>query len=130
MGGAQTMEPRTVSTRLVFPGPLEAVLEESEIPPPGANELLLRAQKTGISVGTELALYRGIHPNLRTKKWGYWTDYPLYPGYEFAGVVEAVGRGVTGFAPGDRVIALAPHGSWAIAKPESTAILPDEVEDD
>jgi len=36
---------------------------------------------------------------------------PFSPGGEFAGVVESVGTGVTGFAPGDRVIGYVTHGA-------------------
>lgn len=116
-----------VNTRLVFRAPYQAVFEEVAIPRVGEREILVRAVRSGISVGTELTLFRGVHPNLTTKKWGYWTSYPIYPGYELAGVVEAVGSGVSGFRVGDRVISLAPHQSWAIARPESTATLPESV---
>ena len=36
---------------------------------------------------------------------------PFSPGGEFAGVVESVGAGVAGFAPGDRVIGYVTHGA-------------------
>ena len=36
---------------------------------------------------------------------------PFSPGGEFAGVVESLGAGVTGFAPGDRVIGYVTHGA-------------------
>lgn len=38
---------------------------------------------------------------------------PFAPGGEVAGVVEAVGEGVTGWAPGDRLIAMIGHGGLA-----------------
>ncbi|UZK66166.1 NADPH:quinone oxidoreductase family protein [Sphingomonas sp. M1-B02] len=38
---------------------------------------------------------------------------PFAPGGEVAGVVEAVGEGVTAFAPGDRVIGVIGHGGLA-----------------
>ena len=38
---------------------------------------------------------------------------PFAPGAEIAGMVETVGEGVAGFAPGDRVIAATGHGGMA-----------------
>lgn len=44
-------------------------------------------------------------------------DLPLVLGFEGAGTVEAVGAGVTDFAPGDRVAyAYPPHGAYAEAR--------------
>ena len=37
-------------------------------------------------------------------KYQYKPAFPFSPGAEFAGTVESVGPGVTGFAAGDRVI--------------------------
>ncbi len=37
--------------------------------------------------------------------------YPFSPGGEFAGIVESVGAGVSGFAPGDRVIGYVTYGA-------------------
>jgi NADPH2:quinone reductase len=38
-------------------------------------------------------------------------EFPFSPAAEFAGTVEQVGAGVTGFAPGDRVLGYASHGA-------------------
>jgi D-arabinitol dehydrogenase (NADP+) len=56
------------------------------------GEVLVRVMASGIC-GTDVHIYRGE----------YLGDYPVVPGHEFAGVVEAVGAGVTRFKPGDRV---------------------------
>jgi len=49
--------------------------------------------------------------------------FPFIPGGEIAGVVHDVGAGVSGFAPGDRVLAAVPAGGYAerIALPASLA---------
>lgn len=49
--------------------------------------------------------------------------FPFVPGGEMAGVVREVGAGVSGFAPGDRVLAAVPMGGYAerIAIPASFA---------
>jgi len=46
-------------------------------------------------------------------KYQYKPAHPFSPGAEFAGVVESLGAGVTGFAPGDRVIG---YSGWGAAR--------------
>src|SRR4051812_12567671 len=86
---------------------LESV-EVAETPPPGM--LLVEAKTTAISAGTEIANYRGIttYRSATNPDWG--TD-PYIPGYSLAGVVRAVGDGVTEFRPSDRVCGMGPHAS-------------------
>jgi NADPH2:quinone reductase len=40
---------------------------------------------------------------------------PYVPGTDFAGVVDAVGEGVSGIAPGDRILGVNTHGAYAEA---------------
>ncbi|MBN8889934.1 MAG: alcohol dehydrogenase [Rhodospirillales bacterium 70-18] len=63
-----------------------------EAPAPG--EVLLRVQRAGIC-GSDLHILHGSNPFAR---------YPRVIGHEFAGVIEAVGPGVTRFAAGQRVV--------------------------
>jgi NADPH2:quinone reductase len=54
-------------------------------------------------------------------------DRPFVPGKEMAGVVRAVGPGVAGFAPGDRVLCQVEYGAFAeqaLVRPEQTFRLP------
>jgi len=72
-----------------------SVVNVEEIPTPeiGAGEILIRVEACGIC-HTDL---KKIEHNLLTP--------PRVYGHETAGVVAAVGRGVTRFQPGDRVVA-------------------------
>ena len=54
--------------------------------------LLVRVAASGIC-GTDPHILHGLYP----------ANFPLIPGHEYAGVVEMVGDGVDGFAPGDHV---------------------------
>ncbi len=54
--------------------------------------LLVRVAASGIC-GTDPHILHGLYP----------ANLPLIPGHEYAGVVEAVGDGIDGFAPGDHV---------------------------
>ena len=69
-------------------------LETCEIPnpKPAEDEILIRVMASGIC-GTDIHIFRGE----------YMGGYPVIPGHEFSGVVEAVGNQVTRFQPGDRV---------------------------
>jgi L-gulonate 5-dehydrogenase len=61
---------------------------------PGPGEVLLRTIRAGIC-GSDIHIFHGSNPFAR---------YPRVIGHEFAGVIEAVGAGVEGLAPGDRAV--------------------------
>jgi len=63
------------------------------VPDPGPGEALVQVQACGV-----------CHTDLHYREGGIGNDYPYLLGHEAAGVVEAVGEGVTGVAPGDFVI--------------------------
>lgn len=56
---------------------------------------------------------------------------PFAPGKDLAGIVRAVGPGVTDFAPGDRIMGQVEHGAFAeqaIVKPAQAFRLPDGMD--
>jgi NADPH:quinone reductase len=79
--------------------------EERDDPVPGDTELLITVQAAGIN-GADMAQRAGLYPAPP----GWPQDIP---GMEMAGVVAAVGRQVTLFGPGDRVMALVGGGGQA-----------------
>jgi propanol-preferring alcohol dehydrogenase len=82
--------------RVVRPGPMAAKpLERSRVPVPraAAGELLVRVLVCGVC-RTDLHVSEGDLPVHRPG---------VTPGHEVVGEVVALGDGVTGFAPGDRV---------------------------
>src|ERR1051325_5572890 len=68
-------------------------VSEVLVPDPGPGEALVRVQACGV-----------CHTDLHYKMGGIGNDFPYLLGHEAAGVVEAVGDGVTDVAPGDYVI--------------------------
>lgn len=70
--------------------------EELDIPAPGADEVLVKVNATGIC-GTDLHIY----------EWDEWAQAavpaPMIVGHEFSGVIAAVGSGVSGFQVGEFV---------------------------
>lgn len=83
-----------------------AALEYAEVPDPtpGAGEVLIDVRAIGCNF-PDILMVQGRY---QTKP-----PLPFSPGHEVAGVVRAVGPGVTGFVPGARVFALLPWGAYA-----------------
>jgi NADPH:quinone reductase len=101
------------------------VLEIVELPiePPGPGQLRVRVRAAGVGV-TDLLMLAGTYR--------YAPKMPFVPGYEAAGVVEAIGPGVTGFEIGQRVAALTVHGAFAevlVRDAEHLVPIPDGVSD-
>jgi S-(hydroxymethyl)mycothiol dehydrogenase len=63
------------------------------VPDPGPGEALVKVQACGV-----------CHTDLHYREGGISDDFPFLLGHEAAGIVEAVGDGVTDVAPGDFVI--------------------------
>lgn len=107
-----------------YGGPEAMVWEEVPLPAPRPGEALVRHKAIGlnyIDVYFRTGLYKA--PAL-----------PATIGMEGAGVVEAVGEGVSNVAPGDRVAyATAPIGAYAEArsiKADRLVKLPDAIADE
>jgi NADPH2:quinone reductase len=82
-------------------GPPESlVIEERPDPVPAAGEVLVGVRAAGINFPDVLAIAGTYQVKIPP---------PFVPGNEAAGIVEAVGAGVTRVKPGDRVI-VTPHG--------------------
>ncbi len=105
------------------------VLEYTKVtrPTPGEGEMLIRAQAAS------------VNPFDCAVRAGYVTDwyqytFPLIPGLDVAGVVEAVGPGVTQFSPGDAVYArtdASRNGAYAeyvLARVEEVASAPKSLD--
>lgn len=85
-------------------GPETLSFDELPTPEPSKGQVLIRVHAAGLNFPDTLIirdLYQMKPPR------------PFAPGGEIAGEVEAVGEGVQGFAPGDRVLALTGFGGFA-----------------
>jgi L-iditol 2-dehydrogenase len=82
---------------LVIDSPGSIALQDAPELVPGPGEVVARPVYTGVC-GTDLELLAGVVDPAYVR-------YPLVPGHEWSGVIEAVGPGVTGLEPGQRVIA-------------------------
>ena len=80
---------------LRYAGPGRAEIVELPVPSIGDDEVLVAARSVGVCHSDiELLEGRYIIP----------FSYPQIPGHEWSGQVVRVGRSVTGFGPGDRVV--------------------------
>ncbi|WP_326789543.1 S-(hydroxymethyl)mycothiol dehydrogenase [Streptomyces sp. NBC_00151] len=68
-------------------------VETIVVPDPGPDEAVVRVQACGV-----------CHTDLHYREGGINDDFPFLLGHEAAGIVEAVGTGVTDVAPGDFVV--------------------------
>jgi NADPH:quinone reductase len=85
-------------------GPETLRLTELPDPEPGPGQLLVRVKACAINYPDVLII---------EDKYQFKPPRPFAPGGEIAGVIEALGDGVTGWSPGDRVIAMLGHGGLA-----------------
>lgn len=112
--------------RLAKPeGKYNLILEDAPMPEPGVGEVRVKAVRSLISRGSEMGAR-------------YTRDHAVSPdimGYSMAGIIDAVGEGVSHFSEGDRVVSLAPHAEYSVRRatldtPDSQAwvvALPDDV---
>ncbi len=104
-------------------GPEVLEVQEIELPPPGRGEV--RVRHTVIGVNFIDTYHRsGLYP----------APLPATLGGEAAGVVEAVGEGVSGLKPGDRVgyctVAFCAYAEAANIPAERLVKLPDGITDE
>jgi NADPH2:quinone reductase len=80
----------------------DLVVAEIPDPVPGPGEVCVRVHSVSLNFFDTLII---------ANKYQIKPDLPFSPGAEFAGIVESVGSGVTGCAPGDRVMAYCRFGA-------------------
>ena len=77
----------------VMTAPGEIMFREVPTPEPKKGEVLIKIMKIGVC-GSDIHVNHGEHP---------FTKYPVTQGHEVSGEIAAVGEGVEGFAPGQKV---------------------------
>lgn len=101
----------------------ELQLENIPHPQPKAGEVLVRVHAVGVlpaDVKTRLGYFKSFRP----------MSFPYTPGSAFAGVVEALGEGVSNFEVGQAVFGRTNNGASAeylTASTATMAIKPDEI---
>lgn len=104
------------------PGGHEALelIEETD-PIPGAGQVRVRVRASGVNYA-DVVVREGYYEAAKGK-------YPITPGFEFAGLVDALGEGVAEFKLGDRVFGFTRFGGYAsvqITEPGRLRSMPDD----
>ncbi|MCZ4281022.1 NADPH:quinone oxidoreductase family protein [Kiloniella laminariae] len=106
-----------------YGGPECLVLSgDQELPLPGDEEIRIAVHAAGMNFSDNL-----IIQNRYQEK----PPLPFSPGFEAAGVVDAVGKNVSDFKPGDRVLSQTSHGAFAefvLADRKHVFPLPDSMD--
>lgn len=84
--------------KLLLEAPYQLHMTEAPVPTPGPEEVRVRICNIGIC-GSDPTIYKGLHP---------YVTYPLVPGHELSGVIDAVGSNVPTERIGQRVTII-PH---------------------
>jgi NADPH:quinone reductase-like Zn-dependent oxidoreductase len=75
-------------------------LETHPVPKPGDHQVLIRTEAVGVNYA-DICVRWGVYESARR-----FVGWPITPGFEYAGRVEEVGRGVAHVKPGDPVFGL------------------------
>ncbi|MCX5788768.1 MAG: medium chain dehydrogenase/reductase family protein [Elusimicrobia bacterium] len=89
-----------------FGGPRNLQVREVPEPAPGRGEVRIRVRAAGVNFADAL-MRMGMYPGA--------PKLPFVPGYEVAGVVDAVGAAVKAWKEGDRVLAATNYGGYSEA---------------
>ena len=96
-------------------------IEDRPKPQPGPGQVLIDVAAAGINFADLLAVQGKYQVEAKP---------PYVPGMEVAGVVAAIGAGISRFKPGDRVIATMRQGAFAeaaVAKESECHALPGDI---
>lgn len=118
---------------VVFAAPRRIEVEASADPRPGPGEVLVQAECSAISGGTEMLLYRGQMPPGLTADatlpgLDHDVTYPMRYGYAMVGRVVGLGETVDATWADQRVFAFHPHESRFVTPPERVVSVPPTLE--
>ena len=84
----------------------QLICENVEEPACGDEDVIVSVLKAGVNYAdclVRLGLYKSAKDQSR---------YPITPGFDFAGIIERIGKGVSSLKPGDRVFGVTLFGAY------------------
>jgi NADPH2:quinone reductase len=124
IGGSRTLEEDIHMKAIVVSkngGPEVLEWRDHEVGNPGPGEVRIRQEAVGLNF-IDVYFRTGLYPAPQ--------DLPLVPGNEAAGVVTAVGEGVSLFKEGDRIAYAGPIGAYAqerVIEAAKIVKVPDDI---
>ena len=105
-----------------YGGPAKLKYEDVEDPKPGDGEVLIRLASTSVNP-IDFKLRSGSMQSFMP------LELPAILGHDVSGVIRELGPGVTGFAEGDRVLALGNHAyaELVVVKASELTHVPDDL---
>jgi 2-desacetyl-2-hydroxyethyl bacteriochlorophyllide A dehydrogenase len=97
---------------IIFRKPGEVIVEEREIPEPGAGEVLLQNTFSSVSTGTEITLLSGEFP--AGSAWARLGQYPYTPGYDGVATIVKAGDDDSASWVGKTVVGHSPHCRYSV----------------
>jgi NADPH:quinone reductase-like Zn-dependent oxidoreductase len=107
------------------PGSYERlIIKDGEAGPPQEDEVLIECRACGVNFA-DCCVRMGVYRSAKV-----YVGWPITPGFEVSGTIKEIGSNVSGFSPGERVVAITRFGGYTShlnVKATQVFPLPDEV---
>ncbi|MBD3275743.1 MAG: oxidoreductase [Candidatus Marinimicrobia bacterium] len=118
---------------LFFIEPGKVEIREETCPEPASGELLIQTVVSAISPGTEMLIYNNQIPDSMPldssiSELQHEFRYPVKYGYANVGTVVKVGKNVSEFEEGERIVSFHPHESHFILAADEAIKIPESLD--
>lgn len=105
-----------------FGGPEKLTLHDVAVPSAGDGQIVIKVEASGVNFSDSMQ---------RRNQYVFPVSLPYLPGFEVAGIVTELGKGVENISVGDRVVAMLPGGGgyaqYAVTPSYLAAVLPPTI---
>jgi NADPH:quinone reductase len=105
-----------------FGGPEKLTLQDVPMPAAGDGQIVIKVEASGVNFSDGMQ---------RRNKYVFPVSLPYLPGFEVAGIVTELGKGVENISVGDRVVAMLPNGGgyaqYAVTASYLAAVIPPTI---
>jgi NADPH2:quinone reductase len=105
-----------------FGGPKKLILHDVPMPSAGDGQIVIKVEALGVNFADSLQ---------RQNKYVFPVSLPYFPGFEVAGIVTELGKGVENISLRDRVVAMLPGGGgyaqYAVTPSYLAAVIPPTI---